>query len=51
MESGGIKTVNLKKRHPEINGKRAIHFDSKCGDWCTSENFEKVYRGGICSYG
>ncbi len=37
--------VNFKKRHPEINSKRAVHFDSKRDDWCTIENFEKMYKG------
>ena len=37
--------VNFKKRHPEINSKRAVRFDSKRDDWCTMENFEKMYRG------
>ncbi len=31
--------------HQEINTKRAVCFDSKCDDWCTIENFEKMYRG------
>jgi len=37
--------VNFKKRHPEINSKRAVRFDSKRDDWCTVENFEKMYKG------
>ena len=37
--------VNFKKRHPEINSKRAVRFDSKRDDWCTIENFEKMYKG------
>ncbi len=36
---------NFKKRHPEINTKRAVRFDSKRDDWCTFENFEKMYNG------
>ncbi len=34
---------NFKKRHPEINTKRAVRFDSKRDDWCSYENFEKMY--------
>ena len=37
--------VNFKKRHPEINSKKAVRFDSKRDDWCTYENFEKMYNG------
>jgi hypothetical protein len=36
---------NFKKRHPEISTKRAVCFDSKRDDWCTLENFEKMYAG------
>jgi hypothetical protein len=35
---------NFKKRHPEINTKRAVKFDSKRNDWCTLENFEKMHQ-------
>jgi len=42
----GIKYwQNFKKRHPEINTKRAVKFDSKRDDWCTFDNFEKMYQG------
>jgi hypothetical protein len=36
---------NFKKHRPEINTKQAVRFDSKCEDWCTVENFEKMYKG------
>jgi hypothetical protein len=36
---------NFKKRHPEISTKHAVRFDSKRDDWCTLENFEKMYAG------
>jgi hypothetical protein len=36
---------NFKKRHPEINTKCAVRFDSKRYDWCNYENFEKMYHG------
>jgi len=36
---------NFKKRHPEINIKKAIWFDSKWDDWCTYENFKEMYNG------
>jgi len=36
---------NFKKRHPELKLQRAVQFDSKREDWCTYENFEKMYSG------
>ena len=36
---------NFKKRHPELKSQRAVQFDSKREDWCTYENFEKMYSG------
>jgi hypothetical protein len=36
---------NFIKRYPEISTKLAICFDAKRDDWCTLENFEKMYAG------
>jgi hypothetical protein len=34
---------NFKKRHPELKQRRAVRFDSNREDWCTKDNFEKMY--------
>ncbi len=35
----------LKKRHPELQLKLAVRFDSKREDWCNYKNFERMYSG------
>ena len=34
---------NFKKRHPELKQRKAVRFDSNREDWCTVENFQKMY--------
>jgi hypothetical protein len=36
---------NFKKRHPELQQKQAVRFDSKREDWCNYKNFEMMYFG------